>query len=145
MAYDPAELANPERRIAAYLLDAVVSGIFVSPFLLGMQATGSMPGQGSLLAFYAWFLPAFLAYYGLIVFLEGQKGVTPGKWLVRIRVRDVESDHVIGWRRDLGRRLMFFVDAIPFYLGFWWMFFDARYQCWHDKTAHSLVVRGRPV
>jgi uncharacterized RDD family membrane protein YckC len=141
---DDLQLANPERRIGAYLLDSVIAVIAASPFFLGMQLTGAFSDDKlDIGVYFAWFIPAMLVVYGGIVYLEGEKGATPGKWLLGIRVRDVESDQVIGWRRALGRRLMFYVDAIPLYLGFWWMFFDARYQCWHDKAAHSLVVRGR--
>lgn len=77
----------------------------------------------------------------LIVYLEGEKGATLGKRVLGMRVVDVEADTVIGWKRDLVRRLMFLPEAIPFYLGYLWMFRDKHRQAWHDKVARSLVVR----
>jgi uncharacterized RDD family membrane protein YckC len=35
------------------------------------------------------------------------------------------------------------VSIIPFGLGLLWVAFDSRKQGWHDKLAHTLVVRDR--
>jgi uncharacterized RDD family membrane protein YckC len=138
-----AELASPGRRIAAYVLDALLGGLFLAPFLIGMRATGDWSGNNfDTASFYAWGAPAWILYFALIVYLEGERGATPAKWLLRMRVVDAELGGVIGWRRDLGRRLMFWIDAIALYLGFLWMFWDPRHQAWHDKVAHSLVIRA---
>jgi uncharacterized RDD family membrane protein YckC len=43
----------------------------------------------------------------------------------------------------IARYLGYFVATLPFLLGFFWVAFDPRKQGWHDKLAHSVVVRGR--
>lgn len=60
------ELATPFRRIAAYALDAVISGIFLAPFLLGMRLTGTFDDNSAdLVALYARgaYRPGFLAWH----------------------------------------------------------------------------------
>ena len=137
------ELASPLRRVAAYLVDALIGGLFISPFLIGMRLTGDWSGNNfDIASFCAWGVPAWLIYFALLVFLEGTKGATPGKWLLGIRVGDAGSGSTIGWRRDLARRLMFWPEAIPFYLGYFWMLWDRRHQAWHDKVVSSVVVRA---
>lgn len=143
MPEEGAKLASPPRRIAGYALDAWIGGVFFAPFLIGMQITGDFNDHSfDLVAFYAWGIPAWVSYLALIVHLEGEKGFTPAKWALAMRVVDAGAGGIIGWRRDLARRLMFFVEAIPLYLGWLWMFWDKRHQAWHDKVARSLVIRG---
>jgi uncharacterized RDD family membrane protein YckC len=42
----------------------------------------------------------------------------------------------------VGRYFAYFVSTIPFCLGFLWVAFDKRKQGWHDKLAHTVVVRA---
>ncbi len=143
MSHENADLASPRRRVAGYVLDAVISGVLISPFLLGMRLTGDWSGNHfDLTSFYAWGIPAWLLGMAVIVYLEGERGATPAKWLLGMRVVNAATgDGAIGWRRDLVRRLMFLPEGVPLYLGYLWMFWDRRHQAWHDKVARSIVVR----
>ena len=69
------------------------------------------------------------------------RGATPGMMATGIRV--VRED---GGRVGLGtaflRLLIVILGAIPFFLGWLWVFWDPRHQGWHDKVAKTLVVRA---
>lgn len=135
--------AGVPRRVAAYVLDAMIGGLLIAPFLAGMRITGDWSGNNfDLTAFYAWGIPSYLLVSGLIIYLEGEKGWTPGKWMLGMRVEDADQGGTIGWVRDLLRRAAFVVSALPFYLGLLWPIWDRRRQTWHDKIARSVVIRA---
>ena len=135
--------ASFPRRVAAYVLDATISGLLIAPFLAGMRITGDWNGDNfDLTAFYAGGIPGYLLVNGLIIYLEGEKGWTPGKPMLGMRVVDANEGGTIGWPRDLLRRVAFFVSMLPFYLGLLWPIWDRRRQTWHDKIARSVVIRG---
>jgi uncharacterized RDD family membrane protein YckC len=60
-----------------------------------------------------------------------------------IRVLDAESGATLTTGQSVGRYLAYFVSVIPFGLGLFWVGFDKRKQGWHDKLAHSVVVRAK--
>lgn len=133
--------ASFARRIAAYVLDSLIGGLLGAPFLLGMRITGDWSGNNfDTTAFYAWGLPGYVLVVVLIIYLEGEKGWTPGKRLLGMRVEDANRGGTLGWRRDLLRRVAFIVSVLPFYLGLLWPIWDRRRQTWHDKIARSVVT-----
>lgn len=138
--------ASFPRRSAAYVLDSVISGVLIAPFLIGMQITrDGSDGNVDTTAFYAWGLPGYVVVSGLIIYLEGEKCWTPGKRVLGMRVEDATQGGPIGWRRDLLRRIAFIVSALPFCLGLLWPIWDSRRQAWHDKIARSVVTGPTPL
>ena len=72
------------------------------------------------------------------VFLWMAIGQTPGKMLLGLRVVRANGGPItfgVALRRWIG----YFISAILF-LGFLWVFMDARRQGWHDKIANTFVV-----
>lgn len=133
-------LATPGRRFGTYFLDSLISGLLTIPFQVIASVTGLWKEPTSFEPFVLWIVLMTLIYLAMIVYMEGQKGYTPGKWITGLRVVDAGGAGVIGWRRDLARRLMFFPEAIPLYLGLLWILRDERRQAWHDKVAKSIVI-----
>ncbi len=72
--------------------------------------------------------------------LVGERGVTPGRRVVSIRVVDAATGAPIGRARGIGRAFAALVSAIPLTLGYLWMIWDERGQTWHDKMVGSMVV-----
>ena len=133
------------RRVAAYFLDSLIAGLLLSPFLLAMRVTGNWSDTNfDTTSFYAWGVPGYLLVVGLIVYLEGEKGWTPAKRLLGMRVEDANQGGPIGWPRALLRRVSFVVSMLPLYLGLLWSIWDRRRQTWHDKIARSVVTVGGP-
>jgi uncharacterized RDD family membrane protein YckC len=135
-----APVAGPGQRLGAWILDAAVLGLVSIPF--NPLLYSDEPSAG---LFFALFAPAMVfAFVYLVRFDGGPRGATPGKRIVGIRVVDAASGDAIGYRRATIRRFVYLLGGLPFYLGWLWLFFNARRQTWHDIAASSLVVRARP-
>lgn len=63
--------------------------------------------------------------------------------LLSLRVVDAESGGPLTLGQGVGRYFAYFVSTIPLGLGFLWVAFDKRKQGWHDKLAHTVVIRRR--
>jgi uncharacterized RDD family membrane protein YckC len=132
-------LATPGVRLLAWLLDAVLAGVVFTP--LNPALYSSSPTAPLFLALS---VPAImLLLFCLVAFDGGRRGATPGKRIVGIRVADARTGGPIGYRRAAVRRLGFLLGGVVLCLGWLWIIFDAHRQAWHDKLAHSLVVRAR--
>jgi uncharacterized RDD family membrane protein YckC len=83
---------------------------------------------------------AQLAYYTLFTGLKGQ---TPGKMLVGIKVVDERGQPPGIGRAALREIPGKFLSGIVLYLGFVWVAWDEKKQGWHDKLAHTHVIRER--
>ena len=79
-----------------------------------------------------------VAYYAI---LEGTRGQTLGKMALGIKVVDADTSGFIGVPRGIGRYFARILSAIVFGLGYLWMLWDPRKQCWHDKLVRSVVIR----
>lgn len=77
-----------------------------------------------------------IAYY---TYFEGSSGKL-GKRALGVRVVDIAGGGPIGYGRAFIRYIGRIVSAIPLFLGYLWMIWDAEKQTWHDKFAQSVVV-----
>ena len=53
---------------------------------------------------------------------------------------DFDSGGTIGYSRAAIRYVTSIFSALIIYIGYLWMLWDREKQCWHDKTANSVVV-----
>lgn len=135
-ATDP-RLASPARRLGAGIIDAFVLGVLDTP--LNPVLYSGRPSFGLIGALTA---PSLvLAFIYLVLFDGGPRGATPGKRALHLRVEDADGGGPIGYRRATIRRLVYLVGGLAVYIGWLWLLVDARHQAWHDKAAHSIVVR----
>lgn len=70
-----------------------------------------------------------------------QLSATPGKLLLNLKIVDAETGSPIKLSQAIIRYLGYFISAIVFCLGYFWILFDAKKQAWHDKMARTVVVR----
>lgn len=68
-------------------------------------------------------------------------GNTPGKILAGIEILDSTTYQPMTRKQAIARFCGYIISAIPLTLGFAWMIFDRRKQCWHDKIGHTVVLR----
>ena len=115
------------RRFGATFVDGLILGVLSFVFIALLKAGGYAVG----------FLVA-ISYYSY--FEGGPRGQTPGKRLLGIRVVDFGTGGPIGYGRAAIRYVTSIVSAIVIYIGYLWMLWDREKQCWHDKTANSVVV-----
>ena len=130
--------------MAASLIDGIILAIPTNLLSLSFSAgstgafagAGLSPGASAAVTLINTVIAA--AYYG---YFEGTRGQTVGKMALGIKVVDVDNGELIGVPRAVGRYFGSFLSAIAFGLGYFWMLWDPRKQCWHDKFVRSVVIR----
>ncbi len=133
------ELAGFWRRAFANIIDL----IWLLPLAILLAALaeavngGTMSGGAELMS---------NVITGLVVLLFWlERGGTPGKLALGIRIVDAETGQAPPLGRLVLRYLGYLVSAIPLGLGYFWMLWDERRQTWHDKIGATLVVKtSRP-
>ena len=137
-------------RFAALLLDGIVPSLIFIP--LGIVAWiislsfPALPGDTmQIVAIFILLLTSVgLSSYAATVLALWAYGLTPGKWMLGIRVVKRDTGSPAGfWRMALRQTIGQWVSAILCYLGFIWAMVDANRQGWHDKIAKTLVIRTR--
>lgn len=97
---DPTHPVPFRHRLAAWLIDALVGGLLIAPFLVAMWAVGDFDGNKfDLAAFYGFGIPGFVVVVGLLTYLDGPGGGSPGKRLLGIRWVDRGNGERLSWRR----------------------------------------------
>ncbi len=129
------ELAGFWRRAFANIIDLI--WLLPLALLLGVLAEavngGAISAAGELMS---------NVITGLVVLLFWvERGATPGKLVLGIRIIDAETGGTPPIGRLVLRYLGYIVSAIPLGLGYFWMLWDARRQTWHDKIGGTLVVK----
>jgi uncharacterized RDD family membrane protein YckC len=81
-----------------------------------------------------------VAYY---VYFTGKSGQTLGKKALNIRVVNPDTALPPGYgyaalREIIGKT----VSSLIFCLGYLWMLWDDKKQTWHDKIAHTVVIKA---
>ena len=143
-------LAGIVVRFAAVLLDGVVPMVISIPVgIMAWIASSSLPSlpgdtmQIVILVVAMLTIVGFSCYSALVLAMWAY-GLTPGKWMLGIRVVNRESGLPAGfWRMALREVIGKLVASILCYLGFIWALVDANRQGWHDKIAKTLVIRTR--
>lgn len=154
------EYANFGQRLLAFILDGFILGIPTAILFFALIA--ALPrGEPRLCEDFEGDLAicepltggsvAILLLVGLGVFvfvvwywwgkLIGERGQTPGKKALNIKVVSRSSGQPVGLGKGIGRGFMYYVSSMVCYLGYLWMLWDANNQTWHDKVVDSVVVR----
>lgn len=127
------------RRFFASCIDSLLMGAVIT--LLGMAVYGmayvdsdkKIHGTFDWLISYA--LP-FAFYVGMWV----RYGGTPGKIWLNVKIVDIETRQPPSVGQAIGRYFAYILSTLPLFLGFFWMLWDRRKQCWHDKLTGVVVV-----
>lgn len=118
------ELADLRTRFAALCIDAVILLIFANSVDLSESYLATTVVVG-------------LVY--TLFFLTRNAGQTPGKQIMNIRVIKVDGSRFT--ERDAIARYLGYILNSYLIIGWAWALFDHRYQGWHDKLAHTVVVK----
>ena len=141
------ELASWGRRLAALVVDGgILSGIVLGTLLttgIPLEEVNATIGEGSSLTLILLFVLPKAIYDTAMI---GSRNQTFGKMALHIKVVD-ELDRVtpIGYARAFTRWLstafLWALFTVPGVLDHLWPLRDRRRQTFHDKFAHSVVVR----
>lgn len=130
-------------RVGATLIDTVLIVIITLPLLVSIYGWSYFDVERSGFAgpadfLISWVLPAV----AVILFWIHRQG-TPGKMMLSLRIVDADSGASLSLWQGVGRYLGYFVSILPLGIGLIWVAFDKRKQGFHDKLAHTVVVRSK--
>ena len=131
-------------RVLASLIDTVLIVVITYPLLYAIygkdyfnpETSGLIAGPVDFLI--TWILPAI----AIILFWINRQA-TPGKMALSLRIVDADTGGPLSVGQSVGRYFGYFVSTIPLFLGLIWVAFDKRKQGWHDKLAHTVVIRTK--
>ena len=75
--------------------------------------------------------------------LAATLSTTPGKMAIGAIIVDARTGGKPSAGQCVKRCLSADLSALPFYLGFLWIAWDARKQGWHDKIAGTVAIRRK--
>ncbi len=144
-------LASVLTRFGAVMLDGLLPMLIFIPagitaYVGFMVSGGGAPSETTLSAILFVVILTYVGFisYSALMLALWAYGLTPGKYLLGIRVVRVDTGVPVGfWRMALRQIIGQWAAAIVCYLGFIWVLFDANRQGWHDKIAKTLVIRTR--
>ena len=65
----------------------------------------------------------------------------PGKMLYRAQIVDASTYEKPTLKQFIIRYIGYYISLIPLGLGYFWVIWDDKKQAWHDKLAHTVVVK----
>lgn len=138
----PQYFATLDVRLLAAAIDYFFAFIIYCIFALTILIKAEdKQEQLSLLVFGLVLIPAIKFFINVIS--EGSsRNASPGKLLLQIKVTD-EKGNPIGFGRALWRNVAKITCVLTLGIGYLTGFFDRRQQCFHDKLAKTLVIKGR--
>ena len=141
-------IASNQKRIASFVIDDIVITlffivIFYDQFSVvfsnitvvdeaALESVNVFIAQNLLVV-----LSIKLIYHTVLVW---QNGMTIGKYLVKIKVIDLETGNTPGFPKAFLRASMRIPSEVLFYLGFLMAFFVPLKQTLHDKISNCVVV-----
>jgi uncharacterized RDD family membrane protein YckC len=161
-----ANLAGFWERLAALLIDLVVTGLFALPAVIALEVgprrttpctveNGTVTGFGdepnalctvpNSLTWTIFGLLVLAALVGIVVYYSrlegGATGQTVGKRVLGIRVVDKLTGGPIGTGRGVGRFFARVLSGLVCFVGYLWMLWNPDSQTWHDMIVDSYVVK----
>ena len=121
-------------RFIANICDGIMVSIVSIPFaIISSSTTGTTAG----LAQAAQFVVSFFA----LAYWVGTQGGSPLRRKLGVFILDEDTGAFIGQRRAAQRIMMSWVSGIVFLIGYLAMLRSPQSQTWHDRVAHSVVVK----
>lgn len=150
--HEPASLsiASTQKRVASFVIDDIVISVFIfiifydqfSEVFSNITVVDQAAIEG---------INAFISQNIMVIFavkiiyhtvLVWQNGMTLGKYLMKIKVIDLETGRVPTLPKAFLRASIRIPSEVLFYLGFLMAFFVPMKQTLHDKLSHCVVVDG---
>lgn len=121
-------------RFVAFVIDPVIAVVLWVVAMFGFGAINH--GLG---VFMAVVFP--VAYFVFFIMLL-RTGVTPGKKVMGLKVINAQTAQMPGLPTMILREIVGrFLSGLFLGLGYFWALFDKSGQAWHDKLAHTVVIK----
>ncbi|WP_417509915.1 RDD family protein [Microbacterium sp.] len=140
-------VAPTSRRAVAYIIDALIAAAIGIVLIVILVVIGFATGPDGLLAVVglgapvAWLL--MLGWFVVYTWMQGGKG-SIGMRAQGLRLAREADGAPLGFGKSLLRNIIFGLSA-SIVVGYFTPLFDGtgRFQGWHDKVAHSLMLDAR--
>lgn len=118
-------------RVVAMLLDGLILGVPASiiQFFLVLWTESSSP-----------FYIVQIGLIVLILYFWVEKGATPGKMILGLRIVD-ENNQNVTWGRAILRYIGYFISGIILFIGYIMIAFTKKKQGLHDIIAKTYVIK----
>ncbi|RLA67618.1 MAG: hypothetical protein DRQ78_02440 [Epsilonproteobacteria bacterium] len=83
-----------------------------------------------------------LPFMATLVFWH-YKSATPGKMIIKAKIVDATSYAKPSTKQFIIRNIGYLISALPLGLGYFWIAWDKKKQGWHDKLAHTVVIKPK--
>ena len=121
-------------RFVANICDGIMVSLISIPFSI---ITASTTGTTASLSQAAQFVVSFF----VLAYWVGNQGGSPLRRKLGVFILDQDDGSFIGQRRAFQRIMMSWVSGLVFLLGYLSMLRHPQSQTWHDRVAHSVVVK----
>lgn len=128
-------------RVWASIIDSVLVMLIVLPLLTMIYGSMVFEPDGPLIMGPAHVLISYILPATAVIAFWIYREATPGKIAIGARIVDARTGAHPSTNQFIGRYLGYFLSSFPLGLGLIWVGFDRRKQGWHDKIAHTVVVR----
>ena len=146
----PFPIASTQRRTVSFVIDdLVVSLFFIIIFYPQLSEVFSSATEVNEMTLQS--INAFISQNILVIFaikilyhavLVWQNGMTVGKYIMKIKVIDLQTGQTPNFSKALLRASIRIPSEALFYLGFVLAFFLPLNQTLHDKLSNCVVVDG---
>ena len=121
-------------RFVANICDGIMVSIISIPFaIISASTTGTTAALSQ--------AAQFVASFFVLAYWVGTQGGSPLRRKLGVFILDEVDGSFIGQRRAVQRIMMSWVSGIVFLLGYLAMLRHPQSQTWHDRVAHSVVVK----
>ena len=137
-------------RFVAYLIDSIIISvlmgiIWVPTTFLTMRSAMSEGGPGPLAAILPFlaFLLTMTASLGYVLWFWANRGATPGKKMMGLKIVREDGEEPLGWGTAFMRLVGYMVSGFILYIGFLMIAFNPDKMGLHDKIAKTRVLKIR--
>ena len=121
-------------RFIANLCDGIMVSLVSIPFAI---ISASTTGTTAALSQAGQFVVSFFA----LAYWVGMQGGSPLRRKLGVFILDQDDGSFIGQRRAAQRIMMSWVSGLVLLIGYLSMLWNPQSQTWHDRVAHSVVVK----
>jgi uncharacterized RDD family membrane protein YckC len=129
-------------RALAAMIDSLVTVILLAPFAITSYGIELWMGDSFFHGGWDIIITYMLPAAAVILFWT-YKAATPGKMATRLIIVDAKTGGKPTTGQYIRRYLGYYVSALPFFIGLFWVGIDRQKQGWHDKIAGTVVIRNR--
>jgi uncharacterized RDD family membrane protein YckC len=130
-------------RVVASIIDTIFLLIVLLAIVFALYSAGLISDKPEDLGVVGIFLNYIIPLVLVLIFWH-YKSATPGKIITHLSIVDATTGDKPSFGQFIIRYLAYYISAIPLLLGFIWVGFDQRKQCWHDKLAKTVVIKTNP-